>query len=207
MIVKLNSEVVEVDLEGFSTAGDLLEYLKKTYLSPRDFISVISVNGEEVSEKQQAALVKRPVSEIESFEITTENPTDLSIRTLEKMDEFVDSLIALLESSSDKFRIEDETIANKHFLTSVEALQTFVDVIIKIKTLNALDYKDILYNSKPVLEKEEALLRTFNSLRDLQEGRDWISLADIIEYELVPLLHDWKKIFPMVIRIVRSQNN
>jgi len=32
----------------------------------------------------------------------------------------------------------------------------------------------------------------------VQEEEDWIMLADLLEYELIPLLEEWKSILPLL---------
>ncbi len=207
MIVKLNKIEVEIDTSGFATAGDLLESLKSNHLNPADFITSISLNGETVPEEKQEKLITKQLSEVELFEVDTDNPRDLSVRTLAKMDELVDSLTVMLEESADKFRVEDEKIANQYFINCVEALHTFADVIVKVKVLNSIDYTDIIYNSEPVSIKEEALQKVFSSLHEAQKSKDWISLADLVEYELLPVILEWKEIFPIISDTVKSRNN
>jgi len=204
MILKLNNEELDTATLEFETLGAVLEYLKKEKFGDGDFVASLFLNGEDIPDNARDELIDKPVSEIECLEIVSENPVVLSIRTLGKMGELTESLIGMLEESADKFRTEDEKIANKHFVGCIAALQTFVEVIIKVKALNSLDYGEIEYNSEPVSIKEDALMGIFNQLHDIQKSQDWVSMADVLEYELAPMIIDWGEIFPLIIKKIEQ---
>jgi hypothetical protein len=196
--VTLNRDEMELNVEGFNILGDILQDIREKRFAETEFISSISINGEEVGAEKLAGLENRPLSGITSIEIKTDNPRDISLRVLSNMSEFLEHLITLINQSADKFRLDDESEANKHFIGCVEGLQTFVSVLDKIKNLNKLDFSAITYESTPVSEKQERLLKVFNSLHNTQKIKDWISIADLLEYELSPLISDWKQILPIV---------
>lgn len=198
MKVKVNDEEFEYDCKKYNTLGDILEELKSNQLGENDFISEIIINGENIVEEKRSGLEEKPLSDITSLEINTDNPFDISMRVLSNMEDFMGHLINLIDESADKFRLADEAEANKQFISCVESLQTFVGVVDKVKTLNKLDFNDITYESVPVAKRQAELLEVFNSLHDTQANKDWISVADLLEYELSPLVKDWKEILPIL---------
>ena len=198
MKVKVNDEEFEYDFNKYNTLGDILEELKSNRLGEKDFISEIIINGENIVEEKRSGLEDRPLSDITSLEINTDNPFDISLRVLSNMEDFMGHLINLIDESADKFRLADEAEANKQFISCVEGLQTFVGVVDKVKTLNKLDFNDITYESVPIAKRQAELLEVFNSLHNTQANKDWITVADLLEYELSPLVKDWKEILPII---------
>ena len=194
MKIKVNDEEFEYDVKKYNTLGDILEELKSNKLGKNDFISAIVINGENIVEEKRSGLEERLLSDITSLEINTDNPFDISMRVLSNMDGFMGHLINLIDESADKFRLADEAEANKQFISCVEGLQTFVGVVDKVKSINKLDFNDITYESVPIAKRQAELLDVFNSLHDTQANKDWISVADLLEYELSPLVRDWKEI-------------
>ncbi len=77
----------------------------------------------------------------------------------------------------------------------------------KIKTLNVLDLTSVMYESVPVSEKEDALLKVSNSLFNSQKSKDWVSLGDVLEYELVPIIKDWRAILPHLSDAISKKEN
>ncbi|MEE8483099.1 MAG: hypothetical protein V3S46_00750 [Nitrospinota bacterium] len=207
MLIKLNGSDIELEVSGFNDLGELLEDIKKSRLSGKEFIADIVINGDEVPSEKFDNVLKSPLSEIESLEIKTANPRDVSLSTLKNLDPFLENLVTLLEQSADKFRMEKEEDANKFFISCVEGLQTFVGLLDKIKTLNVLDLTSITYESVPVSEKEDALLKVSNSLFNSQKSKDWVSLGDVLEYELVPIIKDWRAILPLLSDAISKKEN
>lgn len=196
--IKVNNEEFEYDLGKYNILGDILKEVKSNQLGENDFISEIIINGENIVEEKRSGLEERPLSEITSLEINTDNPFDISLRVLANMDDFMGHLISLIGESADRFRLADEAEANKQFISCVEGLQTFVGVVDKVKSLNKLDFNNIIYESVPVAKRQAELLEVFSSLHDTQANKDWISVADLLEYELSPLVNDWKEILPLL---------
>ncbi len=207
MLIKLNGSDIELEVSGFSDMGELLEDIKKSRFSGTEFIVDIVINGNKVPPEELDDVVKKPFSEVESLEIVTANPRDVSLSTLKNLDPFLENLVSLLEQSADKFRMEKEKDANKFFISCVEGLQTFVGLLDKIKTLNTLDLSSMTFESVSVSEKEDALLKVSNSLYDSQKSKDWVSLGDVLEYELVPIIRDWRAILPLLSEAISKKEN
>ncbi len=204
MMIKLNEENVQWDPKGQNQLGDLLEEFVNKRFFRDEFIATIRINGEEVPEDVLPTMKAKPMSEVNSIEITTDTFRNVSIRALDSMDEYVEGLVALVEQSADKFRTEDETSANKNFINCVEGLQTFVGIIDKVKTINGLDFEAMRYEDNALATKEQELLQVLNTLFETQKRRDWIALADILEYELAPLVGEWKEILRLIANNLRG---
>lgn len=202
----LNNEEIDQEIDKFNTLGDLLENLKTSHFGDKEFISEISINGNIVDDDKRDGMEERPIDEITSLELTTDHPLDVSLRVLENMKEFLRHLVVLINQSSDKFRMDDETVANKHFINCVEGLQTFVSVLDKVRSLNNLDLSLIRQGTVTAAEKQDALLKIFNSLQVTQTNKDWIAVADLLEYELAPLMNDWKDFLPLISSELQKSN-
>ena len=202
----LNNEEIEQEVDKFDTLGDLLENLKISHFGDKEFISEISINGSSVDDDKRQGMKDRPIDEISSLEISTDHPLDVSMRVLENMHDFLRHLVVLINQSSDKFRMDDETVANKHFINCVEGLQTFVSVLDKVRSLNNLDLSLIKSGSVTAAEKQDELLKIFNSLQVTQTKKDWIAVADLLEYELAPLMNDWKDLLPLISSELQKSN-
>lgn len=204
MIIRLNDEDVKWDEQEHVMLGDLLEDFVKKRFFKDEFIATLQVNGETVAEGDMAQMRTKPISEITSLQITTQTFRNVSINALESIGEYLDELAGMVIKSSGRFRSSNETEANTHFVGCIDGLQTFVGIIDKIRTLNGLDFAKITYESKPVSDREEALLKTLNSIHETQTRKDWVSLADILEFELAPLIMEWKSILATVIQTLKT---
>ncbi len=204
MIIRLNDEDIQWNPEGQQMLGEILEEFVAKRFFKDEFISSMSVNGVLVLDDEMEPMKSKPISDISSLVISTETFRNVSIRSLESMGQYLDGLAGMVEQSADKFRMEDDTEANKYFISCVEGLQTFVGIIDKVKTLNSLDFSAIEFEGSSLSKKEHELLSVLNSLFEMQKARDWISLADILEYELVPLVLQWKEILLSIAVVLKG---
>jgi hypothetical protein len=204
MIIRLNNEDIQWDPKEQERLGDMIEEFVAKRFFKDEFISSMSVNGTVVPDDRMEPMRLTPVSEVSSLVIVTETFRNVSIHALESMRQYLDGLVGMVEQSADKFRMEDETDANKYFISCVEGLQTFVGIIDKVKTLNSLDFEKMEFEGSQVSVKERALLNVLNSLFEKQRVKDWISLADILEYELAPLVVEWKEILVSIIAVLKG---
>ncbi len=204
MIIKLNGEDVLWDPKDQAELGSLLEEFVSKRFFRDEFIAKIKINGEEIPEDVMLTMKMKPVADVQSIEINTDTFRAVSIRALDSMDEYVEGLVGLVEQSADKFRTDDETSANKNFINCVEGLQTFIGIIDKVKNINGLDFESMKHSGIAVSVKEQELLQVLNTLFASQKSRDWISLADILEYELAPLIVEWKEILRSIANGLRA---
>ena len=204
MIIKLNGEDVQWDPLSQTELGGLLEEFVAKRFFRDEFIATIKINGEKVPEEALAGMKSRPVGDVRSIEIDTDTFRAVSIRALDSMDEYVEGLVGLVEQSADKFRTDDETAANRNFINGVEGLQTFVSIIDKVKSINGLDFVSMKHGDATLSQKEQELLGVLNSLFVTQKNRDWVGLADILEYELAPLIREWKEILQSIANNLRT---
>lgn len=181
-----------------ATLGDVIEEIVKTRFLKDEFITSISANGGEITEGNMDGEKARPASSIENLEIKTDTFRKASVSALESIGEYLDGLGSMVKVAADKFRSVEEKEANDFFVGCIDGLQTFVSIIDKIKSLNALDFSKIIFNSTPISEKEAALLASLNSILQTQSKKDWVSLADLLEFELAPLILEWKDISAVV---------
>ncbi|MBI4378742.1 MAG: hypothetical protein HY578_06580 [Nitrospinae bacterium] len=116
--------------------------------------------------------------------------------SLDNLREHLQKLIPALQITADSFRVKGEEEANKNYLICIEALQLFDELIDGIKRLFNIDFSKMLINGETIQSRKEKLLKLTSNMHSAQVNQDWITLADLLEYELTPLIEDWIYIIP-----------
>ncbi|MEK6589871.1 MAG: hypothetical protein AABZ11_04255 [Nitrospinota bacterium] len=116
--------------------------------------------------------------------------------SLDNLREHLQKLIPALQITADSFRAKGEEEANKNYLICIEALQLFDELIDGIKRLFNIDFSKMLINGETIQSRKEKLLKLTSNMHSAQVNQDWITLADLLEYELTPLIEDWIHIIP-----------
>jgi hypothetical protein len=204
VIINLNNEDVQWDAKGKTVLGDLLEDFVAARFFKDEFIATITVNGTRMSETDMLVAKDTPVSEVASLRITSDTFRNVSVNALESIGEYLDGLSELIKSSAEHFRMAGEPEANAYFVKCLDGLQTFVGIIDKVKNINSLDFQKINYKSTTISKKEASLLESLNSIYETQSKKDWVSMADMLEFELSPLIIEWKEILLLVTETLKK---
>ena len=97
--------------------------------------------------------------------------------------------------------------ANKHYLQCVEGLTWFQEVVDNISKLLNQEFEKLDIGSKSFGELQNQILSITKEISDSQTKKDWVMLADILEYELNPYLEEWQSILPLFVRAVQKKAN
>jgi hypothetical protein len=188
----IDGQVKSFNLNGTDSLATMLEGLNSDLSKGGRFIASLLVNGEEVvdsiSEKS------RRLDGIDSIEITTETPVRLAGKILDEGQNYIDGLRDCLMKVAGHFTSGSEC-ADDSFAEAVQGLQWFVQMTDFIECTLNIDFQKLLRNGRPVAEYVNSLNGILQEIVNAQEGSDPVLLADIIEYDLVPHLEEWKEIY------------
>lgn len=106
---------------------------------------------------------------------------------------------ALLRVSSD-YRLGRDQAANSGFGQCLEALRSVIELVAKFREVSASGAFPDIPASLTFAGHDQRLLGLLNEMSSAQQGRDWIFLADLIEYELVPILKEMAGGLPEALR-------
>jgi len=201
MNITINGSLVNKSIEHINNLEEILINLSDTSIPPNHLVGSVMINGNEFSE----------VFPGQAKEIAAVNINDLDIETvsLEKFAEaaikdsviFVKDIIAAVNKTAELFRIYDETEANEKMAQIIDPLRALVAFINSTRIDLKLDFENEQINGHPIVEDWEKLHSVIDELKLTQEEGDWILYADLLEYELVPVLNIWVNIFE-----VKSKN-
>ncbi|MBI3600437.1 MAG: hypothetical protein HY097_07325, partial [Nitrospinae bacterium] len=78
----------------------------------------------------------------------------------------------------------------------IEALQLFDELIEGIRQLFNIDFSKMTINGETIQSRKEKLLKLISDMHSAQVNQDWVTLSDLLEYELIPIIEDWINIIP-----------
>ncbi|MBU1652852.1 hypothetical protein KKA00_11570, partial [bacterium] len=140
------------------------------------------------------------------------DPRLLARSTLFSVADFLEQLLKELQSTSDLFRLSRGERSNESYLRSIDGLQVFMHTMETCRRLLGLSYELVTVpaadglTEKTIAESRRALFAVLDNMIDAQSDQDWVLLADLLEYELIPALHDWRQIIPEILKLTQPQN-
>ncbi|MCL2064432.1 MAG: hypothetical protein FWG98_08675 [Candidatus Cloacimonetes bacterium] len=128
------------------------------------------------------------ILEDDELSIVIEDSSELAKVALVETKEQFQLMLKHFGEIADSFRINEEKDANAHFIQGIENLQIYLKVLedatfLMGRPLNKLKDGEVYFQQYiSILGKE------LDKIITIQSQKDWIMLADLIEYELMPAL-------------------
>lgn len=208
--IRVNGEDLGVDQSGLADLASLVEKIRTARFEPGELIVSLTVDGERVD---VGALEKEgdptPVSQISSVEIVTiRKPLEKAAELLRGMGEYLGRLSEGAGGVADKFRIGNEEEANTLLGKALDGLGVFTDLVETVKNLSKTDLSLIAdEGGESFAAKEERLLKALKDMEGAQINKDWVLVADILEYDVAPLVGEWRRLLPLVERELLKGGN
>jgi hypothetical protein len=197
-LVTIDGETfVANDIAGSNLEEILLNILEHPKTSGR-IITGVLLNGEPYSEEVPHAALEVERDSIKSLELDTLTLEDVGLAFLKQGPEYLDALMEALPRIIEAFRLGDEQEANEYFLNFLESLQLLMSMLEQTRQVLNLWQGQDEENGSDLSQFLDSLLDVLNTLISLQEQKDWIFLADVLEYELTDALKKLSDLLPQI---------
>lgn len=137
-------------------------------------------------------------ADIGGIEITADSPANLALDVLTEGGNYLAELRSFLQQVVEHYRGGDEAKGGERFMQLVSGLEWFVKVTSVVETLLKVDFAGTSCAGRTLAETIAAMNRILLEIVVSQEQRDWVLLADLLEYELATQLEQWQDIFAML---------
>jgi hypothetical protein len=184
-----NAGELASDFPDLKTLGELIDRASAVARQRGQFVCSIKVNGLNLSEDQEAKFGQTPLAEVNDFSIKIQDLDLLLDESTNQCVTFLNHLIKSLEVASHMFRAEDLAAAHRFYRTCIEGTQLFIEML--------THYKVAAQNSKKVdlggwSKLELSLQRALMQILEAYRQKNYILVADLLEYELSPVFIQWQ---------------
>ena len=191
MKVSINGVAQEgSDFKGETVSAILDAMVQKT---PGSYIRRIWLDDQEFPSDDREALQKKP-SDIDSLEVELANLKDLVATNLANALDYLKKLIPGFEQAADLFRAGNEQEANKYYLQILDGIEWFSQVVSVIMSPDEGETELPDTDDESLEVRQKKLTDLMSQMLEANQNQDWVLLADILEYEMVPFYKDWEKI-------------
>ena len=176
------------------TLGDLILHIEKEGMAQGNVVRSIQIDGKESSPDSSVAR-KTPLSEIETLEIEISTLSDIVNKNIENADAYLIRLIPGIEKSVELFRMGNEQEANKFFINIIDGIDWLSQVLDMILAAKAIS-PDTVFDGKSIQDRQASLVDFTQQMVDANKNQDWVLLADLLEYEILPYYQEWSNLLP-----------
>jgi len=198
MELHVNNELQAFNYDTGATIGDIINSISAGLKSENRVICQISLDGNIIAEKEEGKFFAKKVSSINKIDLLVEKVEKVAINGLGSLEGLIPELVKVLGESADCFRTGETTRAQDLFNSSLDALEIVPTILDGVRVSMSLDFNRITFEGTSLLALENEMLKTMKAIFDVQENRDFVSLADLIEYELIQNLSTWFRVIPEI---------
>jgi hypothetical protein len=202
MKILIDGVPASVDADGLNTLQDLIRHLEKNCIASARVVTKIKVNEEELDEGQEVGLGAFPLSDIETVEVKTAKTISLALEALDDAQEYLPVVSAVLEASAKKIREGDVRGGLEDTGEALEVIGAFVEILEGVRVAFMIDFSKIRIDDSCLLDKMNDLARHSQAIFKAAKSDDWTMFADLMEYELSPLLYEWMAIIPELVSLL-----
>jgi len=193
MKVLVNGKEETISFMG-ETLGDLLSHIEKVGVAQGNVVRSIKIDGQESSPDSSEAQ-RTQISEIATLEVEISTLADMINKNIENADAYLIRLIPGIEKSVELFRIGNEQEANKFFVKIVDGIDWFSQVLDIILTAKEIS-PETVFEGKSIQDRRTSLVDLTQQMVDANKNQDWVLLADLLEYEILPYYQEWSNLLP-----------
>ncbi len=186
MRIQVNGQLCDVEIPDDSGFLDIIKTVTNSIEKPGQGITQVRLNGEDITGEDWDDYAMMKFDEIREIDIETSSLSALARDMCVSLADFMDNLLRELKKTSDQFRLGNEQSGSEIYALSIDGIQIVTHTTVMIqRNLNIPDDISLL-DGTTFREHLSQLQTLISDMFSAQENQDWILLADLIEYELIP---------------------
>ena len=126
--------------------------------------------------------------------IVTMGSNDLVLESISAINNYFNDLSKNLSKVSDLLRVGNDKDGFNDFAADLKGVTAFVQIMDKLAPFLNIDYSIYTYKEKTIKAYFDDLEAVLSKILETQKDHDYIMLADVIEFEMEPLLKVWQEV-------------
>ncbi len=189
-LISLN-EVTLPHFEGNKNLQEVIRFVTSNHLEADKMIVSIRYNHQEINQAD-TALESTLIKNNDLIQIYSQNRLDIVFSLLEKSSLCLDQLIDKTSKVSNLYAEGEIEKADIYFIDLINTLDLFIELMTNIHRSVRIELSMKMSSGKTFHELEIHLLSVLKAVLKAKEKQDLIMLYDLIEYELLDNLKQWK---------------
>jgi hypothetical protein len=175
----------------------------ENYIRKDHGIVQIIADDEESLQVMTEQADKMVPEDIKVLQLFTKDSISITREGFEKVSGLIESIKTEIAAAADLYREENIKEASSKIVNIMEAIKPMVNFIQSVGMSFSLNFDEILFDRNTSLrEKIESFLNTFQDLVAAQMKRDYVEIADYLEYQLIEDMTDWSKVIDILLKEV-----
>jgi hypothetical protein len=189
-----------------SSLDQILKHVEGCHLPPNSVIRQIHVDGQPMITDASPDLgeILRQMENREKVEIVTGTVSEIARDSIAEAIAYFDRIEAVTHSLVECFQNSPGPEAFDNLRQLLEGFYWLNLLLDKLATSFHIVLDDFVVQGISVGEHLKKFISILKQLIEGQERGDFMLIADLLEYEVIPMLPDWKDIFGAILQKVNA---
>lgn len=188
-----------------NTWGELLDQLDCASEAHGRIVTAARFDGVEEPSFRDDALKASRLDDWNTVEIKTDAPRRLLASCLEDVATGVSAMRTAVLRLASLFRGADVSMASAGLGHVAADLRTLVELVNTLSGPLGVDLGSFRADNQSIADHMQALEQHVQAIVQAQGDRDWLTVADVLEYDLEPSLAGWERIFASLAALVPGE--
>jgi len=187
--------MIVIDGKQYEVGSQNLENLDQIFMKVVEdghledrIVTDVMVNDEPFTEIYPHQAEDIELDSVESVEIVTMSADDMAVEITLELYKVVNIMNEGAKQVAELFRQADDSEALETYQDLLEVIRNFLSMI------GALRDEYSLQDNADYEKGANQLNELFTEMSNVLENEDWILLADLLEYEFLPAVEQWKRV-------------
>jgi hypothetical protein len=185
-----------------STLDQILKHAEDYHLPPNSIIRQINIDGRPLisdSYPNPGEILKQ-VENRDKVEIFTGTVSEIAHESIVEALAYFDRIETVIPSLSSSFQIDPGPESFENLRQLLDGFY-WINILLDNLAVNfQLDLKNCLIQGISVQAHMEKFIAILKQLIDSQQKGDFVLIADLLEYEVIPIIPIWKDIFRLLLQ-------
>lgn len=190
--LSINKIQINTKLPKESTVCDAMDYILEHHANNEEVIASIVINGKELDAYEENQCLGMNMFSFNSIDFKLRSSLDMAYLSLDSCVGYIDNVIDKIRETLDLYSENKVQEANILFSDVIEVMDLFIQLMSRIHKTIRRYHPHFFSNNKTLQQLEIHLLSVMKALIPAKEKNDIIMLSDLLEYELIDNLTQWK---------------
>lgn len=187
-MIIIDGQQSDVRISNFDNLEDILVKIMEEGGIEDRVVTDVLVNNENFSEIYPHQAEDMETNEIESLEIKTVAASSMAVNITRELYKVLNLMSKGGGQIAELFRVADDAEALDMYQDLLEVTRDFLGMV------GTLRDQFRLKADQEFEAKVQRLSELFSEMIDVQENEDYVLLSDLIEYEYLPHVEEWKNV-------------
>ena len=188
MDVTINETEIQIP-SYIATWGDLLDWIETDFLKAGECITHVYLGGDEAYNFRDRKVCGQELNSVGNIAIHSGDFDKVVNESLEQLDEELKAALAGCDVVVRLLENRNEQEAYDRLAQLLDSIRIFFAIFSE-----DLGWSEPLEAESSRQEVSATLERALKQLISAQENRYWVSICDVLEYEITPILETWQKL-------------